>query len=145
VVLAAAYDRASITLAFDLGASGFIPKAAEREVMLNALRLIRSGGVYVPPEILGHDGAADKQYPPSIRRSAASPGELGLTARQIEVLTLMMQGKSNKAISRALDMAEPTVKNHITVIFKVLNVANRTEAVIVANHFGWRLPAIESP
>jgi DNA-binding NarL/FixJ family response regulator len=55
---------------------------------------------------------------------------MGLTARQQEVLAVLMQGKSNKAICRVLKLAEPTVKNHITAIFKALNVTNRTEAVI---------------
>jgi DNA-binding NarL/FixJ family response regulator len=54
----------------------------------------------------------------------------GLTARQRDVLAVMMQGKSNKAICRILNLAEPTVKNHVTAILKALKVTNRTEAVI---------------
>jgi DNA-binding NarL/FixJ family response regulator len=54
----------------------------------------------------------------------------GLTGRQREVLSVMLQGKSNKAICRALNLAEPTVKNHVTAILKALNVTNRTEAVL---------------
>ena len=57
---------------------------------------------------------------------------MNLTPRQREVLAVMMQGKSNKAICRALNLAEPTVKNHVTAILKALNVTNRTEAVIKA-------------
>lgn len=53
-----------------------------------------------------------------------------LTARQRDVLSVMMQGKSNKAICRILKLAEPTVKNHVTAILKALKVTNRTEAVI---------------
>jgi DNA-binding NarL/FixJ family response regulator len=53
-----------------------------------------------------------------------------LTARQRDVLAVMMQGKSNKAICRMLKLAEPTVKNHVTAILKALKVTNRTEAVI---------------
>jgi DNA-binding NarL/FixJ family response regulator len=55
---------------------------------------------------------------------------MNLTPRQREVLAVVMQGKSNKAICRALNLAEPTVKNHVTAILKALNVTNRTEAVI---------------
>jgi DNA-binding NarL/FixJ family response regulator len=65
-----------------------------------------------------------------------SAAELGLTDRQFDVLILMMQGKSNKAICRALDLAEPTVKNHVTAILKALKVTNRTEAVIAAGALG---------
>jgi DNA-binding NarL/FixJ family response regulator len=53
-----------------------------------------------------------------------------LTARQRDVLAVMMQGKSNKAICRILKLAEPTVKNHVTAILKALKATNRTEAVI---------------
>ena len=77
-----------------------------------------SGGIYIPPEILGrHEAPAPATAgtsgaaPP---KAADSPRDLGLTERQIEVLALMMQGKSNKAICRVLDLAEPTVKNHVT-------------------------------
>src|SRR5439155_1223809 len=59
-----------------------------------------------------------------------SPADLGLTGRQVDVLALMMHGKSNKAICRALDLAEPTVKNHVTAILRALKVTNRTEAVL---------------
>ena len=61
-----------------------------------------------------------------------SAAELGLTERQIEVLALMMEGKSNKAICRELGVAETTVKIHVSAILKALNVANRTQAVIAA-------------
>jgi DNA-binding NarL/FixJ family response regulator len=71
--------------------------------------------------------------PPPVRASAAVNSICkNLTARQHEVLAVLMQGKSNKAICRVLSLAEPTVKNHITAILKVLNVTNRTEAVIKA-------------
>ncbi len=71
-----------------------------------------------------------------------SPAELGLTERQVEVLALMMQGKSNKLICRALDLAEPTVKNHVSAILKALEVSNRTEAVLAVAALGWELPKI---
>jgi len=51
----------------------------------------------------------------------------------------MMQGKSNKAIGRVLDLAEPTVRNHVTAVLKALNVTNRTEAVIAVVELGWDL------
>jgi TolB-like protein/DNA-binding CsgD family transcriptional regulator len=71
-----------------------------------------------------------------------SPADIGLSDKQVEVLALLMQGKSNKAICRALDLAEPTVKYHITTILKALKVANRTEAVLAVGKLGWELPAI---
>jgi DNA-binding CsgD family transcriptional regulator len=63
--------------------------------------------------------------------------EVGLTDRQVDVLGLMLQGKSNKAICRDLNLAEPTVKNHVTAILRALKVTNRTEAVIAVRNMGW--------
>jgi len=140
VVLSAQQDRTTVTQALDRGALGFIPKSAPRAVMLSALQLVFSGGIYVPPEILIREEQPHQQ--PETKKLSAdgkpiSPGDLGLTERQVDVLTLMMQGKSNKAICRVLNVAEPTVKNHVTAILKALKVANRTEAVITARELGW--------
>ena len=137
VVLSAFHDRSNVVRALEGGALGFIPKSASREVMVSALNLVFSGGIYVPPEILsGHDAPADICVHV---RPGSSPADVGLTDRQVAVLALMMQGKSNKAICRALDLAEPTVKNHVTAILKALKVSNRTEAVVAAGALGWDL------
>ena len=139
VVLSASRDRENVIRALDMGALGFIPKSAPRDVMVNALRLIFGGGIYIPPEALGRSEPKEQQ-PVTERR--ISPADLGFTERQMEVLALMMQGKSNKAISRILDVAEPTVKHHVTAILKSLKVANRTEAVVAVGSLGWELPTV---
>jgi DNA-binding NarL/FixJ family response regulator len=148
VVLSAFNDRDNVAKALDLGALGFIPKSSTREIMLSALRLIFSGGIYIPPDILVPREIAQSQPPSGISGQEprpSSPREFGLTDRQEDVLALMMQGKSNKAICRTLDLAEPTVKNHVTAILKALKVTNRTEAVIAVGALGWKLrPAAES-
>ncbi|HZN24560.1 MAG TPA: response regulator transcription factor [Burkholderiales bacterium] len=137
VVLSGNHDRASVQKALDLGALGFIPKSSPREVMLSAFNLIFAGGVYIPPQILER-AAAPPTAPPRSARSIAA--DLGLTERQVDVLALMMRGKSNKVICRALNLAEPTVKNHVTAILKALKATNRTEAVIVAGALGFESP-----
>jgi DNA-binding NarL/FixJ family response regulator len=145
VVLSGQQDRNSVIKALDLGALGYIPKSGQREVMLSALQLILAGGIYIPPEILtrGEPTGSPPGAQPSISaRPNVSPSELGLTERQLDVLALMMQGKSNKAICRVLDLAEPTVKNHVTAILKALRVTNRTEAVIAVRELGWELPPV---
>jgi DNA-binding NarL/FixJ family response regulator len=145
IVLSASNEREKIKRAFDLGAVGFIPKATEREVMLNALQLVFSGGIYIPKEILDYEPPSQPHV-----RSGQSSNEpeflsaLGLTNRQAEVLVLIMQGKSNKAIARILNMAEPTVKNHVTAILKALKAANRTEAVIKLGQMERNLSGTES-
>jgi DNA-binding NarL/FixJ family response regulator len=145
VVLSALQDRANVVKALDLGAQGYIPKSANRDVMRSALQLVFAGGIYIPPEALSHQessGAQSAQKQAGGDRPRVSPAELGLTERQLEVLGLMMLGKSNKAICRILDLAEPTVKNHVTAILRALKVTNRTEAVIAVNELGWELPAV---
>jgi DNA-binding NarL/FixJ family response regulator/class 3 adenylate cyclase len=139
VVLSGVQDRDSVLKALDLGALGFIPKSAPREVMVSALRLIFAGGVYIPPEALGRTESKERQPATS---HPVLPADFGFTDRQMEVLALMMQGKSNKSISRILDVAEPTIKHHVTAILKGLKVANRTEAVIAVGSLGWKLPEV---
>ena len=148
VVLSALNDRDTVTRALDLGALGFIPKSSTREVMLSALGLVFSGGIYIPPDILVRREPAPPQSPSGASGTqprAMSPRDLGLTDRQVDVLALMMQGKSNKAICRALDLAEPTVKNHVTAILKALKVSNRTEAVVAVGALGWDLRPAADP
>jgi DNA-binding NarL/FixJ family response regulator len=145
VVLSASNDRDNVLRALDLGALGFIPKSARRAVMLSALQLVFSGGIFIPPEILVREEAPPPRIAP--KQSAADrpnvlSADLGLTKRQLEVLALMTQGKSNKVISRALDMAEATVKTHVTAILKSLKVSNRVEAVIAVGQLGWNLPGV---
>jgi DNA-binding NarL/FixJ family response regulator len=142
VVLSASNDRDTVARAMDLGAIGFIPKAAPREVMVSAFNLIFAGGIYIPPEILGRSPSVPKTATPlPATTKPISGAELGLTERQMEVLALMMHGKSNKAICRELDLAEPTVKNHVTAILRALKANNRTEAVIAAGALGLTRPA----
>ena len=98
----------------------------------------------MPPEPPDSTGVT-LSSPPQARYAAAentlaSPEAAGLTERQIEVLALIMQGKNNKTICRALDLAEPTVKNHVTAILRALEVKSRTEAVVTVNKLGWKIP-----
>jgi len=154
VVVSALQDREIIVKALNFGAVGFIPKSAARKVILAALQLVFSGGVYIPPQALAGDElraqlavqASTDLMPKAGRNcartgSALSPADFGLTGRQLDVLALMMRGKSNKAICRALNIAEPTVKNHVRAILKALRVTNRTEAVVAANELKWELPS----
>lgn len=134
VVLSALEDSGTVRQAFARGAMGFIPKSSSNEVMLGALRLVLSGGRYLPPEALHDDSSATVQPP-------ASVAELGLTERQREVLALMAQGKSNKQICRELGLAEATVKIHVTAILRALKVTSRAQAIVAVNRLGLHLDA----
>jgi DNA-binding NarL/FixJ family response regulator len=141
VVLSALQDRDSIVRALDLGAVGFIPKSSSRKVILGALQLIFSGGTYIPPQALAcgvrPPGQASPTQPAQNGARVGWPPDLGLTKRQLDVLALLTRGKSNKAISRTLSLAEPTVKGHVRAILKALKVSNRTEAVVAAGELNW--------
>lgn len=136
VVLSATQDRVNVLKALDLGASGYIPKSAPREVMLSAIQLVLAGGVYIPPQILQRESSSEAATTPVDRDQVEICGsQLGLTGRQIDVLALMMQGMNNKTICRVLNLAEPTVKNHVSSILRAFKVSNRTEVVIAVNKF----------
>lgn len=139
VVLSATDDKETVLRTINDGAMGFIPKSSKTEVLLAALRLVFSGGVYLPPSVFTtNNGSPTAELRPPIA-PARTPKEIGLTERQGQVLSLLVQGKSNKLICRALNLAEGTVKIHVTAILRALNVTNRTEAVVAVSRLGLRL------
>jgi DNA-binding NarL/FixJ family response regulator len=141
VIVSSRHDRDSMADALALGAAGFLPKTAPREIILSALKLVLAGGVYIPPEMLSRGKAPLTRTDGRCSTNGMQPitlSELGLSERQRDVLRQMMEGKSNKAICRALNLAVPTVKNHVTAIFRILKVSSRTEAVVAAHNLGWR-------
>lgn len=140
VVLSATEDRDTVLRAINDGAMGFIPKTSRTEVLIAALRLVFSGGVYLPPSVFA--GPAHTAAEPKTAVPARSPRDVGLTERQAQVLALLVQGKSNKLICRALDLAEGTVKIHVTAILRALNVSNRTQALVAVSRLGLRLDSL---
>ena len=140
VVVSASEDPQDVTRALDSGAMGFIPKSQSSQVMIGALRLVLSGGVYLPPEMVRRSPAPGTSVPAPAPANGMTYRDLGLTERQAQVLALLIQGKPNKLICRDLDLAEGTVKIHITAILKALKVSNRTQAVIEVSRLGLKLP-----
>jgi DNA-binding NarL/FixJ family response regulator len=136
VVVSASEEQRDVKRALDGDASGYIPKSTTGRGMLDALRQVLDGEVYVPS--LNHSPVASETGGPKAPRPAASSGnhDAALTPRQREVLALMCEGHSNKAIARILGMAEGTVKIHVTAILRAMNVTNRTQAVILAGQRG---------
>jgi DNA-binding NarL/FixJ family response regulator len=135
VVLSSADDRTTVLAAIAAGAAGFIPKSSPNEVLLGALRLVLAGGKYLPPEVLAPAAGPGAKT----ARSAGTTHSLetlGLTDRQAQVLKLLAAGKSNKLICRELDLAERTVKAHISAVFRALGVTTRTQAALAAARLG---------
>jgi DNA-binding NarL/FixJ family response regulator len=117
------------------GALGFVCKNSSAPVMLGALSLVLSGGVYVPPQLLRAGDDTPRQEPRLDRRSTRT-NEFGLTARQMEVLHCIAEGLSNKEIAERLNLAEGTVKIHVASTYQTLRVNNRMEAVRLAEQMG---------
>lgn len=152
VVVVSASDRgADVIRAIDLGAMGFVPKRASNEMLFDALRMVMSGGIYVPPITLGGEAPPPKggdtvpdvmrvtpQVDIPVGETAVAAGyqgvapleRIGLTPRQTEVLAKLLQGKPNKLIARELNLSVETVKDHVAAVLRALNVSTRTQAVI---------------
>jgi DNA-binding NarL/FixJ family response regulator len=144
VVVVSASDRsADVIRAIDLGAMGFVPKRASNETLMEALGVVMSGGIYVPPMTMGEGGA-----PVDERRGIGDPvpqpgsghparpnalAQFKLTPRQTEVLGLLLRGQSNKLIARELDLSVETVKDHVAAVLRALGVNSRTQAVLAVS------------
>jgi DNA-binding NarL/FixJ family response regulator len=130
VVLSSEDTPAGIRRVIEHGASGFIPKSSTPPVFIAALRLVLAGGTYLPAHALN---APPADTPAAERRR---PAIQGLSDRQVEVLLKAIQGKANKVIAKEMDLAEGTIKAHLSASFRALGVQNRTEAVFAAARLG---------
>ena len=137
VVLSASQEASHIRKALDLGASGYIPKSVGTAVMLSAIELVISGGVYIP-EALYKQPAIEEPTLPAQRQGEAQ--EYHLSKRQHQVLACLVAGMSNKEIARELDLSEYTAKAHVATLFKILGVSNRTKAAKLAIELGFKEP-----
>ena len=127
VIVSVKEDFDSIHMAISSGASGYIPKTSLPEVTISAINLVLSGGVYIPPHVL--NSKIDTAKEQLVDQSNTSNSTKILSKRQEEVLNLIKIGKSNQSIATELNLTIPTIKMHVSAIFKKLDVKNRTEAV----------------
>jgi two-component system, NarL family, nitrate/nitrite response regulator NarL len=132
IVLSSSENPQDARRALAQGALGYVPKSANPQTLLGAIRLVLNGDLYVPPLILDETTAVRLAH---LGRSAGAGG-LTLTDRQIDVLRQLVEGRSNKVIAFDLGLSEKTVKAHVTGIFKSLNVVSRTQAAAVAREIG---------
>ena len=129
VVLSASEEVSDMRRAMDAGAMGYLSKRETSIIMLNALRLVLAGGLYIPASLMrGYSNESVSPLKPETRSA--------LTPRQLDVLRELVNGKANKEIGKKLVLSEATVKVHITAIFRTLNVTNRTQAALAAEKLG---------
>jgi len=118
-------DRGEVMAAFRAGIRGFVPSTLEPDLALQALTFILGGGTFFPPHVL------DRPSRDSAQADTRQGGAVhSLTPRQLDVLALLREGKSNKLIARELSMCESTVKVHVRQIMRKLGAANRTQAAL---------------
>ncbi|HEY8529348.1 MAG TPA: response regulator transcription factor [Paenibacillaceae bacterium] len=144
IILSIHDDESYVFETLRKGASGYLLKDMEAESLIDAIRTVAAGHAYIHPKVTGKlihqlrrmantDGAAvaqaEKKQPQNIN--------VPLTKREIEVLRLMAEGKSNKMIGEHLFISEKTVKNHVSSILQKMEVEDRTQAVIVSIKNGW--------
>ena len=140
IILSAVFEKEIVQKTLDLGASGYIPKTSSNAVILSAVNLVLSGALYIPAELLRETTDSDLNDLKKIEVVSESTDLKEkikiLSPRQLDVLKLIAEGKSNKQIAFELGLTEGTVKLHVTAILKILNVYNRTGAVAQANNLG---------
>jgi DNA-binding NarL/FixJ family response regulator len=138
VALSADEKRETVLAAIAAGAAGYIPKTSQSGAMLQALHVVLSGGVHLPAAVL-EQRASERPGATAAGGAHRSPEDLGLSPRQLDVLKLLVEGKSNKLIARDLLMSESTVKTHLEALFRRLGANSRTQAVVAAARLGLRL------
>jgi DNA-binding NarL/FixJ family response regulator len=141
---------------------GFVPKKSSHAELHEALRMVMTGSMYVPPAMLGLEfggsGRPVGDTVPGVMRPAGDAAgafadatplggaaqaephqrlsalhEVGLTPRQAEVLGLLLQGLPNKLIARQLSLSVETVKDHVAAVLRALGVSSRTQAVLAVS------------
>lgn len=135
VMMSESEDQKDILDAFASGAVGYITKLSPDSLIINALRLIVDGNLYVPPAVL--KGLQKRQHAGEGRiLTHTLPNGKNLTYRQSEVLQHLSNGLSNKQIAYEMNVSEATVKLHINALLRHLHVENRTKAVVTAQRLG---------
>ncbi len=159
VVVSATERTADVIRAIDMGAMGFVPKRASNHDLFDALAMVMSGGVYIPPMMLGLVNAAPPpggDTVPAVMRPETEPAQaashqqprsyesLGITPRQADVLALLLQGLPNKLIARELNLSVETVKDHVAAVLRALGVSSRTQAVLAVSQLTQGQPGFAS-
>lgn len=136
IILSAVFDNDIISKTLDIGVGGYVLKASSNKDILAAINLVLAGGIYIPQDMI--DKNDDLMM--SIMDIQNNDEKPEFTARQIDVLQKIAEGKANKQIAFELNLTEGTVKYYVTAILKKLNVYNRTAAGLKAIKLGIYTP-----
>ncbi len=128
IVLTAAVERMEIVQALQMGARGVVMKEAATQLLMKAIRTVMAGQYWIGREAVG-DIVEFMRTNPSGEKP---PRNFGLTKREMDILTTIVAGLSNKEIARKFSLSEDTVKHHLTNIFDKVGVASRLELALFA-------------
>ena len=134
IIFSADDSSATITTAFEHGVQGYIPKSAPMTVVVNAIRIVLSGGNYIPPQAIRMLGFEARTVPANA--DSETPHLPSLSPRQREVMHYVLQGLPNKIIGKRLGMADGTVKTHLNTIYRVFAVNSRAQLILKARGAG---------
>lgn len=134
-VVSGTEDAALISKVVGVGAMGFIPKTASAKDIADAVNAMLEGDVWVPESVRQQIEQVDENF------SELAENVASLTPAQYKVLCYMRDGLLNKQIGYNLDIAEATVKAHVTAIFRKLGINNRTQAVLIASELQLEPPS----
>lgn len=142
VVLSIHDDENYVMRALQTGATGYLLKEMDADTLIEAVKIVAEGGSYLHPKVTHNlireyrRLTSERGGGVAVKQEVRRPLHL-LTRRECEVLQLLADGKSNRAIGETLYISEKTVKNHVSSILQKLNVNDRTQAVVVAIKNGW--------
>lgn len=142
IVVSAVFDKEILQKTYNIGVSGYVSKSFPNNIIISAINLVLAGGMYIPPDLVkmsvktAPEQLSDliKNFDNSSKKNTAD--EKLLTPRQLDVLQCLAEGMANKQIAFKLGLSEGTVKIHITLLMRALNVTNRVAAVLAAEKAG---------
>lgn len=141
IIISAVFEPEILQETYDIGVSGYVSKSFSNNLILSAINLVMAGGMYIPPEVMKMSMKSSSESVRNMIKDLDRPrtinsNDFGLTPRQTEVLECLAEGMPNKQIAYKLGVSEGTIKIHITLLMKTLEVTNRTAAVRKATQLG---------
>lgn len=140
IIISAVFDKEVLQKTYDIGVSGYISKSFSNAIILSAINLVLAGGMYVPPDLLKMSESMPQQSVKNLlkkmEKEKTEEETVTLTPRQTEVLNCIAEGLSNKQIAGKLGLSEGTIKIHITLLMRSLNVTNRIAAIRAGERLG---------
>jgi two-component system nitrate/nitrite response regulator NarL len=133
ILLTTVLETSVIVEMLQLGARGYVSRATSTELLFKSIRKVRGGELWIGRETMTDVVRALAAEANAVR--TPTHGDFGLTRRELEILTLVVEGDTNKGIARRLSVGQDTVKHHLTSIFNKTGVSSRLELALFALHY----------